>query len=186
MPSVSNAGAIAAGCLVLAGLLTPAAARAADLTIVIVRHGEKPDDGDNLSCQGQNRALALPAVLMHKFGKPDYTYVPSLKMGESTKHARMFQTVTPFAVQQNLTIDSSFAEDDAKGVADDVSKRSGLVLLVWEHSQIQAVAKALGVEDPPEWKGQEFNSIWIITPKKSGPSELKIKSEGISPSSKCK
>ena len=175
---------IAASLLVLAKLVAPAPARSADLKIVIVRHGEKPDDGDNLSCQGENRALALPAVLMRKFGKPDYTYVPSLKLGKSTKHARMFQTVTPFAVQQNLTIDSRFAEDDAKGVKKEVLGRSGLVLLVWEHSQIAAVAEALGVKKPPKWKGDDFDSIWIITPK-SGGAALATDSEGISPSANC-
>jgi len=28
------------------------------LKIVIIRHGEKPDNGDNLNCQGLNRAMA--------------------------------------------------------------------------------------------------------------------------------
>ena len=41
-----------------------------NLKVVIIRHGEKPadkaDGGDNLSCQGQNRALQLPAVLIKK------------------------------------------------------------------------------------------------------------------------
>jgi len=180
----NGACAIAAGLLVLAELVAPAPAQPADLRIVVVRHGEKPPDGNNLSCEGENRALALPAVLMHKFGKPDYTYVPSLKLGKSTKHARMFQTVTPFAVQQNLTIDSRFAEDDATGVAKEVLKRSGLVLLVWEHSQIEAVAKAIGVKHPPKWKGDDFDSIWIITPK-SGSATLTTDSEGISPSPNC-
>jgi len=185
MTHISNgAHTIAASLLVLAELVAPALARPADLKIVIVRHGEKPDNGDNLSCQGENRALALPAVLMRKFGKPDYTYVPSLKLGKSTKHARMFQTVTPFAVQQNLMVDSRFAEDDATGVAKEVLKRSGLVLLVWEHSQIESVAKAIGVKNPPKWKGEDFDSIWIITPK-SGGAALATDSEGISPSANC-
>ena len=28
-----------------------------NLKVVIIRHGEKPKDGDNLSCQGQSRAV---------------------------------------------------------------------------------------------------------------------------------
>ena len=81
-----------------------------NLKVVIIRHGEKPadksDGGDNLSCQGQNRALQLPAVLIKKIGKPDYTYVPALKLDKNTAHSRMFQTVTPFAVKYDLTINS--------------------------------------------------------------------------------
>jgi hypothetical protein len=37
------------------------------LKVVIIRHGEKPETGDNLSCQGENRALQLPAVLYKKY-----------------------------------------------------------------------------------------------------------------------
>ena len=42
-----------------------------NLKVVIIRHGEKSadksDGGDNLSCQGQNRALQLP---VKTFAKP--------------------------------------------------------------------------------------------------------------------
>jgi hypothetical protein len=50
------------------------------LKVVIIRHGEKPESGDNLSCQRENRALQLPSVLYQKFSKPDYIYVPSLEI----------------------------------------------------------------------------------------------------------
>jgi len=155
-----------------------------DLKIVIVRHGEKPETGENLSCQGENRALALPAVLMKKFGRPELTYVPKLKMDTSTKHARMFQTITPFAVQQNLTINSMYAEDDPVGVAQDVLQRTGLVLMVWEHSQIQPLAKALGVNNPPSWGKNDFDSIWVVTPA-GGTATLTTAAEGLKPSAKC-
>ena len=40
-------------------------------TIVCIRHGEKPPGGlGQLTCQGLNRALALPKVLLGKFGTP--------------------------------------------------------------------------------------------------------------------
>ena len=34
--------------------------------VIIIRHGEKPDEGDNLSCQGFNRAFQLADVLYAK------------------------------------------------------------------------------------------------------------------------
>jgi len=47
-------------------------------TIVLVRHGEKPAAGlGQLTCKGLNRALALPALLMGRFGKPDLIYAPN-------------------------------------------------------------------------------------------------------------
>jgi hypothetical protein len=155
-----------------------------ELEIVIIRHGEKPDAGENLSCQGENRALALPPVLMNMFGRPELAYVPKLKTDASTQHARMFQTVTPFAVQQNLTINSKYAEDDVVGVAKDVRRQSGLVLMVWEHSQIPKLAKALGVSNPPSWGKDDFDSIWVVTPS-GGKATLKTAAEGLNPSPTC-
>lgn len=47
-------------------------------TIVMVRHGKKPDLGlGQLTCQGLNRALALPAVIAKEFGKPAAIFAPS-------------------------------------------------------------------------------------------------------------
>src|SRR5688572_30502853 len=50
----------------------------AEQTIVFFRHGEKPSAGyGQLTCQGLNRALALPDVLLAKFGRPAYLYAPN-------------------------------------------------------------------------------------------------------------
>jgi hypothetical protein len=95
------------------------------LKVVIIRHAEKAKDGDNLSCQGQNRALQLANVLHQKISKPDFTYVPALKLDKATKHSRMFQTVTPFAVKYDLTINSKYAVDDYADIAKSVLKKDG-------------------------------------------------------------
>ena len=158
------------------------------LKVVIIRHGEKPadksDGGDNLSCQGLNRALQLPAVLIKKIGKPDYTYVPALKLDKNTAHSRMFQTITPFAVKYDLTINSKYDESEPNDVAKSVLKKSGTVLMVWEHSAIPDLATALGVDNPPKWKGADFDSMWILT-YASGKAELTVDQEGLSPSASC-
>src|SRR5262245_11611330 len=66
-------------CSVLLVLCFAAAVPAhADETIVFMRHGEKPSGGlGQLTCQGLNRALALPSVLIGKFGRPDFVYAPN-------------------------------------------------------------------------------------------------------------
>lgn len=155
-----------------------------NLKVVIIRHGEKPNDGDNLSCQGQNRALQLPTVLYNKFGRPDQVYVPSLGLGPSTKHARMFQTVSPFAIKYNLTVNSQFDEKDYQNVATEVLNKTGTVLLVWEHSAIHHLAKKLGVKNSPDWDDDDFDSIWIITFAEGIPS-LSVDNEGLQPSEDC-
>ncbi len=154
------------------------------LKVVIIRHGEKPETGDNLSCQGESRALQLPKVLYQKFNKPNYTYVPSLELGKSITHARMFQTITPFAVKYNLTVNGKFDTTDYSNIAENVLKKTGTILMVWEHSAIQSLAEKLGVKSPPPWDGKDYDSIWVITYPK-GKAVLSFDKEGVSPSTEC-
>ena len=154
------------------------------LKVVIIRHGEKPADGDNLSCQGENRALQLPAVLMQKFGKPDYVYVPSLKSDDATKHSRMFQTASPLAIKYNIAINSKFGAKDEGEIAHSVFKKTGTVLMVWEHSAIPDLADALGVKKVPQWDDADFDRIWQIT-YTDGEAKLTLDKEGLNPSSAC-
>jgi hypothetical protein len=155
-----------------------------NLKVVIIRHAEKPENGDNLSCQGQNRALALAKILQQKIGIPDYIYVPSLDLNIATKHSRMFQTITPFAIKFNLPINSKFNEKDIRKVAKNVLDKNGIVLLVWDHSEIPKLVKQLGIKHADTWKNNDFDSIWLIS-YKTGKAELSIDKEGLSPSPTC-
>jgi hypothetical protein len=161
-----------------------AAAPASELKIVLLRHAEKPEKGEHLSCQGQNRALQLPAVLERRFGRPDYVYVPAIATGRATKHARMFETISPFAIKENLVVDSKFAESDVASVADEVLALRGTVLMVWEHSQIVPLARALGVAGPLTWPGSDFDSIWVITFQK-GRASMSVEKQDLAPAAEC-
>ena len=156
------------------------------LKVVIIRHAEKPELGDNLCPMGQNRALALPAVLDTLIGVPDFTYIPKLNTGKATSRVRMLQTITPFAVKHNLTLNSSFKEQDVNEVAADITKKSGVVLMVWEHSNIPDLAKALGIKGKLKWKKEDFESIWIIEFKNQSEPTLRIEQENIKPKGDCK
>ena len=154
------------------------------LNVVIIRHGEKPKDGDNLSCQGQNRALQLAEVLHAKLNIPDYIYVPALKSDDSTKHSRMFQTISPFAIKYNLQINSKYNTDENEKIAKSVFKKTGTVLMVWEHSAIQQLANTLGVDNPAEWDDADFDGMWVIS-YHDGKATLTMDREGLNPSSTC-
>lgn len=155
------------------------------LKIVIIRHGEKPAKGNNLDCQGLNRALALPPVLNNACGgAPNYTYVPKLVLGKKTDSARMFQTVTPFAVQYNLYIDTNYTETATTALAKDILKKTGVVLVVWEHKNIPPLAQKLGVKGKLKWKGTDFDSIWTIE-FPNGTATLTVTQEGLTPSPDC-
>ncbi|TDN35914.1 histidine phosphatase family protein [Hymenobacter sp. UV11] len=163
------------------------------LRVILIRHAEKPDEGDNLTCAGLNRALALPTVLSKLLPTPpDYTYVPLIGTdGKKTTSVRMFQTITPYAVQHNLTLNSDYADDNIAGISKAIRHRRGTVLVVWEHHNIVEIAKKLGIKEPLEWPDDDFDSIWTITFSGGGtsgkakyPTLLKGK-ENIQPSAIC-
>jgi len=160
------------------------AAATAGKKIIIIRHGEKPDDGDNLSCKGFNRALQLPQVLYSKFGLPAAIYVPSLHTGKKTSTARMYQTIIPFAIKYNLTVNSKFDVDDAEGLAGALKQNEGTSLVVWEHKNINDITKALGVQQKLKWDDADFDSIWIVTLSATG-ATVSMDKEGITPKDAC-
>ena len=66
---MSRAMRALAACVALA---LPAARLYAEEKIVFLRHAEKPAAGlGQLSCQGLRRSLALPDVLLGRFGSPN-------------------------------------------------------------------------------------------------------------------
>ena len=143
----------------------PATPPAPVLRIVIIRHGEKPAEGDNLSCAGLNRALALPAVLNRLMPTPpNLTFVPVIGTDDkSTTRVRMLQTVMPYAVQHNLTINSYFMVENTKAFARQLRRLRGTVLVVWEHHSIVDIAKALGLKNVTDWPDEDFDSIWTVS-----------------------
>jgi len=154
--------------------------------VVIIRHGEKPDKGDNLSCKGFNRSLQLPAVLYAKFKVPDKIFVPSMNNKKSASHVRMFETITPFAIKYNIGINSKYDVDDVKEMADAILKTNGYALVVWEHDKIDNLVKALGADAKGmKWSGDDFDSIWIIT-FKNGKATVSTDKEGLNPANDCR
>ena len=153
--------------------------------VVIIRHAEKPLKGDNLNCQGLNRSLQLPAVLISKFGIPAYIFVPSLGLDTSTRHARMFETVIPLAAKYNLVINSKYAERDSAGLASEIKIKEGTVLVVWEHGILPSIVRSLGVNNfHLTWSDNDYDSIWIVTFSK-GVASLTMDKEALAPSSVC-
>jgi hypothetical protein len=156
-----------------------------DLKVVLIRHAEKPAKGYNLTCQGVNRSRQLPDVLYSRFGIPVATYIPRLDQGDTTKHARMFQTIVPFASKYNLIIDSKYEEDDSTGLAKEIGDKKGTVLVVWEHKRIISIARALGVKDERlHWSDEDYDSIWIVT-FHNGAATLTKEKEGLKPDAAC-
>jgi hypothetical protein len=135
-----------------------------DLKLIFIRHAEKPNKGDNLNCQGFNRSMLLPSLLFKKFGKPMNVYIPSLKLGAVTKHMRMLQTISPFAVKYDLSLNSEFDVGDSKGIGKSLLAERGTVLIVWEHQRIIPILQLLGVNtEGLTWRDDDFDTIWVVT-----------------------
>jgi len=161
------------------------AQQAGNVKIIFVRHGEKEATGDNLNCQGLNRAMELPKVLVGKFGTPARIFVPAVNSKKSTGHARMFQTASPLAIKYGLKINSQFDVDDYPGLAAGLEAQSGTVVVVWEHKAMDNILKALGVKmHGTKWGDDDFDSIWIVTIK-NGKAELTMDKEGLHPAGGC-
>lgn len=118
--------------------------------LVLIRHGEKPSDGlGNLNCKGLNRSLALPNVLLSKYGKPDYIFAPNparkvMDHGISYNYIRPLVTIEPTAIKCNLPIDSDYGFTDIDGLLHELSLdkyRDKTIFVAWEHKNLDKFAK---------------------------------------------
>lgn len=147
----------------------------ADSTIVILRHGEKPPAGlGQLSCQGLNRSLALPRVLLARFGKPTAIYAPNPSiqkkdLGVPYAYIRPLATIEPLAIQIGMPVNVSWGMSDIESLAETLlSKTDGLQLVAWEHHLGKELAKLLLAKSGankdvvPEWAGDDFDSLYVV------------------------
>jgi len=162
---ISLAGPVLAHKHVETALSGPAYSNA---TILIIRHAEKSDDGDELSAAGVARSNAY----VHYFqtykidGRPvhlDAIYAAA----DSAGSARTRLTVEPLSHALGLPIDTSFKNKDFDDLADLLkSKASGkTVLISWHHHKIPDLVNALGA-DPSKlipggvWPDDQYG--WVI------------------------
>lgn len=154
----------------------------AEEKIILVRHGEKPAAGLGLlSCQGLNRALALPATLLARFGKPDFIFAPDptvqkIDDGQLYNYVRPFLTVAPLSVQLGLPVNTAFGYADIEGLQAELAApryHQASVVVAWEHRQLELLVKAMlqrvggNASDVPHWKGSDFDSIYVLTVRRS-------------------
>jgi hypothetical protein len=162
-------------------LLTGTVARSDNAVemIVFVRHGEKPEKGlGQLSCQGLNRALALPSVISKAFGRPDAIFAPDPHKRivgydeEPFDYVRALAAIEPTAISFGLPVDASIGVSDMEGLLATLQQpqyMDALILIAWEHEKIETATRALlaahgsDVAAVPEWHGNDFDSIYVVT-----------------------
>jgi hypothetical protein len=157
-------------------LLGAAAQASAQQTIVFFRHGEKPAAGlGNLTCQGFNRALALPSVLLARFGTPDYLYAPNpnvkiLDPGGSYYYVRPLATIEPVAVRTGISINTKYGYNEIAGLQSlliQSAKADSTIFVAWEHTYLQRVVQNImnaygGGATVPAWVTGDFDSLYVL------------------------
>lgn len=150
----------------------------ADETIVFIRHGEKPKNGlGQLDCQGLNRSLALPNVLITKFGPPVAIFAPNpavLKKdsGINYPYIRPLATIEPTAIRLGLPVNVEFNFKNSVALQAALlssSYKNAVVFVSWEHHWAEKIVRKLvasmdksEAEKVPTWQNDDFDSIYVI------------------------
>jgi len=145
-------------------------------TLVCFRHGEKPRGGlGQLNCRGLNRALALPEVLLPRYGKPQFIFAPNpAQKVDSTNgyyYVRPLATIEPTAIRCGLPVNTEFGFREIEGLESELQKpayQSATVFIAWEHGLLDDFAKALVKHhggDPgqvPPWPDSDYDTIFLF------------------------
>jgi hypothetical protein len=150
-------------------------------TLVCIRHGEKPAHGlGQLDCKGLNRALALPKVLLGKYGTPQFVFAPNPTQKVDGKmgyyYVRPLVTIEPTAIRCGLPINTEFGFREIKGLEDELAKepyKHATVFVAWEHGLLDQFAREMMTRygaNPnkiPAWPSKDFDSIFVFKIKRS-------------------
>lgn len=136
--------------------------------ILVIRHGEKPDKGTDLSKDGKKRAKAYVRYFKHFTVdstplKVDYLFAAA----DSKESDRPRLTLEPFSKAVGLPIDSQFQEAQVQQLAAAIqAKPPGKEYLIcWHHTEIPALLRALGADPEALFKGGKWPDDvfgWVI------------------------
>jgi hypothetical protein len=146
-------------------------------TIVMIRHGEKPENGlGQISCMGLNRALALPDLLIRRYGKPDFVYAPNPSdqvkdHGEFYSYVRPLATIEPTAIRAGLPVNTQIGYKQIAELQKELTQpvyANARIFVAWEHGTLhdfaQQLLKYYG-DDPsaaPPWPTNDFDTIYVF------------------------
>ncbi len=144
-------------------------------TIVCIRHGEKPHGGlGQLTNRGLNRSLALPEVLLKKYGTPQFIFAPnpSEKVdGAQYFYIRPIATIEPTAIRCGLPVNTEFGYLEIEGLENELARpqyQNATVFVAWEHGMLDEFGRNMvrhhggDVKKVPGWPGDEYDMIFVF------------------------
>jgi hypothetical protein len=144
-------------------------------TLVCIRHGEKPPGGlGQLNCRGLNRALALPDVLLKKYGAPQFVFAPNPTQkvdGDKYYYVRPLMTIEPTAIRCGLPVNTEFGDLQIKGLEKELEKQkyqNAVVFIAWEHGMLDKFARNLlkhhggNPAQVPGWPENDYDTIFVF------------------------
>jgi hypothetical protein len=171
-------------------------------TIVLLRHGEKPLGGlGQLTCKGLNRALALPSLLIERYGKPDAIYAPNPSMqvndGKALptySYVRPLATIEPTAIRLAMPVNTQIGFLQIARLQKTLLQPAyahSLIFVAWEHEMLRDFAvqmlKSYGSNPTqvPDWPNSDYETIYVFHIIRSGHNSpphatLDIQQEGLS------
>ncbi len=151
---------------------------AAQETIVAIRHAEKPPGGlGQLNCEGLNRALALPKVLISRFGKPAAIYAPDPadEVNDGSHHlysyVRPLITIEPTAIALGMPVNAEIGFKDIGKLQSAVTApayANALVFVAWEHGMLNDFAEQMlksygdNPSQVPPWPNSDYDRIYVF------------------------
>jgi hypothetical protein len=149
----------------------------AEQTIVFFRHGEKPAGGNGqITCEGFNRAMALPNVLLARYGTPTYLYAPNpaVKVTDpagSFNYVRPLATIEPIAVKLGgMPVNTKYGYTAIASLQASLittAKADATVFVSWEHAYLQKIVQNImnaygGGVVVPAWTTGDYDSLYVV------------------------
>jgi hypothetical protein len=137
--------------------------------VIIIRHAEKIQGGNELNVQGFERAGALPYYFSANplYNNPSPTHIFATALEGADSSVRPIQTCSPTANHYDLKLNIDFKHTETKELAEEILRNpkydNSTVLICWSHRHIRPIVLALGGEDPGKWPKEIFDEVYLLT-----------------------
>ena len=139
-----------------------------NVTVLIVRHAEKPDEGSGLSQLGEQRAQAY-ASYFDPLRLDGETWLPQrlIATSDSKSSERPRLTLTPLSERLQLPLEQPYADEPVDKLVKSLRKenQAAVVLIAWHHGHIADLIDTFGGDTKSllgsnKWPGDVYN--WLI------------------------